>query len=81
MNHRRGLAFAVPFLIVGIIGQLVFPQIIESAQIASIAAIILASTVAYFMILILDGRDTLPAWDILNSCTLLIEIQWEYPHL
>ena len=61
MNHRRGLAFAVPFLIVGIIGQLVLPQIIESAQIASIAAIILASTVAYFMILILDGRDTLPA--------------------
>ena len=47
MNHRRGLAFAVPFLIVGIIGQVVLPQIIESAQIASIAAIILASIVGY----------------------------------
>lgn len=60
MNHRRGLAFAVPFLIVGIIGQFVFPQIIESAQIASIIAIILASIVAYGIILILDRRGVLP---------------------
>ena len=60
MNHRRGLAFAVPFLIVGIIGQLVLPQVIESAQIASIAAIILASIAGYCTILILDRRDVLP---------------------
>lgn len=61
MSHRRGLAFAVPFLIVGIIGQLVFSQIIESAQIASITAIIFASIVAYCAILILDKRGVVPA--------------------
>ena len=54
MNRRRGFAFAVSFLIVGIIGQLVLPQVIESAQIASITAIILASITAYCTVLIFD---------------------------
>jgi len=60
MSRRRGLAFAVPFLIVGIIGRLAFPQVIESAQIASIIAIILASIVAYCTLLFFEKRGIVP---------------------
>ena len=56
MNHRRGFAFAVSFLIVGVIGQLVLPQVIEPVQVASITAIILASITAYCTVLILDKQ-------------------------
>jgi len=56
MNHRRGFAFVVSFLIVGVIGQLVLPQVIEPVQVASITAIILASITAYCTVLILDKQ-------------------------
>jgi len=63
MKHRRGLAFAVPFLIVGIISQLVFPQVIESAQIASITAIIIATIAGYCTTIILEKRGVVPTID------------------
>ena len=63
MKHRRGLAFAVPFLIVGIVSQLMFPQVIESAQIASITSIIIATIAGYCTTIILEKRGIVPTID------------------
>lgn len=60
MSRRRGLAFAVPLLIVGITGQFAFPRVIASTQIASITAIILAVIVAYCALLLLEKRGVVP---------------------
>lgn len=61
MNHRRGFAFAVPFLVAGVIGQLVLLQVIEPAQVASITAIMLASVTAYCTLLLLDKQGIVTA--------------------
>lgn len=61
MNHLRGFVFAVSFLIVGVLGQIILPEVVESAQVASITAIILASITAYCTVLILDKQGIVTA--------------------